>query len=126
MRILALVFALAACSAPCPLVCQDDSECPAGYYCLNNAACMQDCVRCASGQCVGSVNNCASCNVACAAGQKCSLSVCGDACGTGLTDCSGSCFNVVTDRLNCGSCGHACQRDEICSGSTCTKVDVCQ
>jgi Stigma-specific protein, Stig1 len=129
VRLLVLIpLLLAACSAPCPLLCQDDTQCPPGFYCLNQAACLQDCKRC-SGSCVDTFSNCGTCGLACAAGMKCSFGTCKDSCDPGLTDCNGSCYDLTKDRTNCGSCGNACATDETCvSGATgpkCTKVDVC-
>ena len=134
MRFLFFLLLAAACSAPCPLVCDSDLACPPGFYCLNRVACLQDCVHCANG-CLGTPSNCSNCGVPCPAGQRCSLGKCQDACDAGLDDCSGTCTNLKIDRLNCGTCGTACARDENCvavgtadSGpqGKCIKVDVCQ
>jgi len=122
---LAFAIALAACSAPCPLVCQDDSQCPVGFYCLNQAACLDDCLRC-GGACVDTFSNCGTCGVRCADGQKCLRGACGSACDATTTDCNGSCYDLTSDRIHCGSCTTSCARDEICNRGACTKVDVCQ
>ena len=123
--LLATTLLLAACSAPCPLVCQDDTQCPVGFYCLNQAACLQDCLRC-NGQCVQAVNNCGACGLACTAGMVCSFGACKDSCDPGLTSCAGSCYDLMGDRTNCGACGNTCARDATCVKGKCTKVDVCQ
>jgi hypothetical protein len=124
VRLLSIVLLLAACSAPCQLLCQDDSECPLGYYCLNRAACLPDCLRCGGG-CVETFKNCGACGLQCGAGMKCSFGQCKSACDPGLTDCAGSCYDLSTDRTHCGACGTSCARDETCVQSKCTKVDVC-
>ena len=133
MRILALaIFLAAACSAPCPLVCQSDLECPQAFFCLNNAACLPDCLRC-NGECAETVSNCGACNAPCGgATPKCVLGTnsvpthCASACNPGTNDCNGSCYNLSNDSFHCGSCANACNRDEVCVNSVCTRVDTCQ
>jgi hypothetical protein len=127
VRILVLAFglaALAACSAPCPLVCQGNSDCPIGFYCLNQSACLQDCLRC-GGSCVESFANCSSCGASCAQGEKCLRGKCGSACDGTTTDCNGSCYDLTRDPQHCGGCGNHCAVGETCVASACTKVDVC-
>jgi hypothetical protein len=44
----------------------------------------------------------------------------GDAgCGTGLTECNGSCVNMASDPKNCGKCGTLCGDGSVCSQSAC-------
>lgn len=43
--------------------------------------------------------------------------------GTGWTDCSGTCANLVTDGQNCGACGNFCGTSMVCTAGSC--VDVC-
>lgn len=40
-------------------------------------------------------------------------------CGTGLTQCGSSCFDLTTNVGNCGACGTACYVGETCSASHC-------
>jgi hypothetical protein len=124
VRFLALLLLLAACEKPCPLICSSDAECGPGRYCLNQSACLTDCLRC-SGACVESVSNCQACGVPCAAGTRCSRGLCVSACGSGLTDCNSSCYDLSSDRTHCGACDRACAVDETCVNQVCTKVDVC-
>ena len=125
---LALAIALAAACAPCVLACQSDLECGEGFYCLNNSACLPDCLRC-NGQCVDTFSNCGGCGAPCATGQVCLLALpahCANACNPGTTNCNGSCYNLTNDSFHCSDCNKACARGEICKNSVCTKVDTCQ
>lgn len=38
---------------------------------------------------------------------------------TGLTDCSGTCKNLLSDFWNCGACGISCGLGEVCSNGIC-------
>ena len=40
-------------------------------------------------------------------------------CSQGLSLCSGSCKDVMTDEDNCGRCGYACWQGETCSSGQC-------
>ena len=125
MRLLALALLLLGCEKPCALLCSSDGDCGPGAYCLNQSACLLDCLRC-NGACVESVTNCSGCGVACPTGQKCSRGRCADACASDLTDCAGSCYDLKTDRYHCGRCdAPPCAHDENCVQGVCTKVDVC-
>jgi hypothetical protein len=72
--------------------------------------------------------NCGGCGTACAAGQVCSAGSCVASCGTGLTNCSGSCVNTTTDPAHCGGCTTVCATPANASaycaagscGSTCS------
>ena len=127
MRLLILFTLLAAaCSKPCALVCQDNSDCPSNSNCFEHVACLSQCSNlvCA-GNCVDSFHNCGACGTACAQGQVCNVSpsgvaACAAACDSGLTSCSGSCYSLQNDRLNCGGCGHRCANNEYCSSGKCT------
>ena len=55
----------------------------------------------------------------CGAGQICSGGSCMLSCASGLTNCSGSCRDLSTDRLNCGGCGVTCGAGTICTGGSC-------
>jgi hypothetical protein len=44
--------------------------------------------------------------------------ICGFACDSGYSPCSGVCTNYQTDPLNCGACGHSCQYG-ACSAGVC-------
>jgi hypothetical protein len=127
VRLVVLLVLLAACSTPCPLVCEDNTQCFGGYYCLNQSACLPDCLQRCGGSCVETVTNCGACGRACTGTQRCSQGQCLDACATGLTDCAGSCYDIQADRTHCGGCdAPACNTDETCVKGVCTKVDVCQ
>lgn len=52
--------------------------------------------------------NCGSCGNACASGLACVGGACTFSCGTGLTNCSGTCAALSTDVNNCGGCGVTC------------------
>jgi hypothetical protein len=125
VRPLALVLLfLLGCETPCALVCATDNQCVQqgllpGYYCLNNAVCLQDCYRC-GGACVDTFSHCGACERACAAGEKCYQGNCVASCGLGFSDCNGSCYDLVNDRVHCGACDHACSRDEACVNNSCT------
>ena len=54
------------------------------------------------------VNSCGACGTPCVGGQVCSMGACAATCGTGLTNCSGSCVNQVADAQHCGSCTKVC------------------
>jgi hypothetical protein len=41
-------------------------------------------------------------------------------CSAGLTNCSGTCVNLMTDNNNCGSCGNVCTTLPVCIGGVCT------
>ena len=120
-------LALAACiGKPCQLVCTGDVDCPAGYYCLNQAACVPfDCLLCGAA-CADPLQNCGACGNPCAAGQVCNGSTCAPACNSGLTNCSGGCVNLASNRRHCGACGTACATDESCASGACRKIDTCQ
>jgi hypothetical protein len=53
----------------------------------------------------------------------CSSGVCGYACNTNYTGCSGACVNEQTDPNNCGLCGHVCG-GSCTNGSCCTNVTI--
>src|SRR5438132_6581069 len=93
------LLALAACiGKPCAFTCANDSECPAGYYCLNEVACLpKDCLVC-GGACVEPFQNCGACGHACDTGQVCNAGSCAAACGQGQTNCSGACATLSSDR----------------------------
>ncbi|MFO0650035.1 MAG: hypothetical protein U0326_27690 [Polyangiales bacterium] len=38
---------------------------------------------------------------------------------TGLTNCSGSCRDLDSDRANCGMCGRTCAAGQVCSAGAC-------
>ncbi|MFO0629287.1 MAG: hypothetical protein U0325_27170 [Polyangiales bacterium] len=40
--------------------------------------------------------------------QICSAGRCATTCGVGLTNCSGTCRDLATDRANCSACGRVC------------------
>jgi len=40
-------------------------------------------------------------------------------CEAGLTECSGSCRDLATDRGHCGACGNACAAGEVCTTGSC-------
>ncbi len=130
MRLLLLLpLLLFGCSQPCAFVCQDNSQCPPqdtlpGYYCQNNAVCLQDCYRCNGGVCVDTFHNCGVCGNACAAGQFCSRGQCVSSCAVGESNCSGSCYDLSSDRTNCGACGHGCAQNQTCANNVCTDT-VC-
>ena len=55
----------------------------------------------------------------CASGEVCSGGACTVSCGAGLTNCSGVCRDLGTDRLNCGGCGNTCAAGQVCAGGSC-------
>jgi hypothetical protein len=55
----------------------------------------------------------------------CSAGSCTLNCGSGYTNCSGSCVDLSSDPYNCGSCGRPCASDEACSGGSCVCVPDC-
>jgi len=122
--LLLLFLFLAGCEQPCALMCDDDTQCVQqgavpGSYCVNHV-CLQDCYRCAGGNCVDSFHNCGACGVACAAGQVCSRAQCLGACGAGESNCNGSCYDLANDRNHCGDCNTVCPRDQVCVNNACT------
>jgi len=126
VRLLTPFLLLLGCATPCPLVCADNSECVQGYYCLNQSACLRDCLQRCNGACVETFSNCGRCGLACAGGEVCSLGLCKSACDANLTSCSGSCYDLKTDRTHCGGCTAVpCADDQTCVNGVCTKVDVC-
>jgi len=46
--------------------------------------------------------------------------MCAVSCGTGLSNCAGTCRDLATDNNNCGTCGRACPSGQICSGGGCS------
>lgn len=53
-------------------------------------------------------SNCGSCGLNCPAGTICSNGQCVANCASGLTNCGGNCYNLLTDVNNCGACGVIC------------------
>src|SRR5215471_12987397 len=44
----------------------------------------------------------------------------GNTCGSGQTDCNGSCINVMSsDANNCGACGKSCGNGGMCTNGAC-------
>lgn len=120
MRVLLLLLLAAiSCQKPCALVCSNDADCPAGAQCYQHVACLETCISC-SGICVDTFHNCGSCNAPCASGQVCSRGACGSACGAGLSNCNGSCYDLQRDRFSCGACNRVCKANEDCIGGACT------
>ena len=53
--------------------------------------------------------NCGACGKTCSGSSAlCNSGSCGTGCGTGLTDCGGTCVATATDVNNCGGCGAKC------------------
>ncbi len=52
--------------------------------------------------------NCGACGAVCPDGKVCSAGVCTTTCGTGFTNCSGSCADLTTDAKHCGTCATVC------------------
>jgi hypothetical protein len=44
-------------------------------------------------------------------------------CGTGYTDCGGTCLDLTSDTANCGACGTACDEGIACCGGICCRND---
>lgn len=67
----------------------------------------------------------------CAAGQRCVYGACiasddagqgdtdGALCGSGRTECEGSCVDVETDPLHCGTCERVCETDQANTEAVC-------
>ncbi|MBN1771275.1 MAG: hypothetical protein JXB32_08450 [Deltaproteobacteria bacterium] len=110
--------------------------------CDDGNACTVD-DACSGGSCTGAARDCNDDNVctddgcdpatgcthtnntaACDDGELCTTpDVCsGGVCvgtATGLTECDGACYDLLTDRNHCGDCDTACLFDEDCVGGHC-------
>ena len=126
MRVVLVFLLVLACGKPCPYVCASDADCPLYSTCFQHEVCLQGCMQCPpNGPCVDSFHNCGACGNQCAAGQKCGRLGCVAACETGLTDCSGSCYDLMVDRVNCGACSHRCADNENCITGACRALQTC-
>lgn len=45
-------------------------------------------------------------------------------CGTGVTNCGGTCRDLTNDRDNCGACGRVCATGQICLNSSCRMLET--
>ena len=63
--------------------------------------------------------NCGACGKVCAAGLVWARSHCVASCGPGLTDCSGTCADLLTHNQHCGKCGNGCGNGAHCRGGVC-------
>ena len=50
----------------------------------------------------------------------CSAGKCALSCQAGLTNCSGTCVNLLTDYYNCGACAAKCKSGQVCASGKCT------
>ena len=64
-----------------------------------------------------SVEHCAGCNEACAAGQSCESGSC--SCAADETMCGARCVDTDTDPMNCGACGDPCNAGSACVAGEC-------
>jgi len=62
--------------------------------------------------------HCGSCDVVCAADERCSAGSCSPQCAAELTDCDGMCFDLQTDPEHCGGCSTRC-KSGICELGMC-------
>lgn len=113
--------------------CTGGTSCGAGTLC-SAGACIPTCaaplVAC-GGTCVdprydpahcGAFGACtgASAGSTCAASKFCWLGTCSSiVCGSGLTDCAGTCTNLQTSATSCGGCGVACTGGATCVAGDC-------
>jgi len=85
---------------------------------------------CAPGACGPQPNGCGGtvmCPFTCSAGRSCTSTDGGAShcnCSPGLTDCGGTCIDVLTSASNCGACGNLCPSGQSCTGGLCPCVDA--
>jgi hypothetical protein len=60
---------------------------------------------------------CGSCDNSCSGGKRCMSGKC--VCPTGLTDCGGTCVDLMTNPQHCGSCPNACTGGTQCVKGQC-------
>lgn len=65
--------------------------------------------------------NCTSCGGACPPGFVCDVAnrQCIPGCATGLTDCNGTCKDLLNDDLNCAFCNTPCPAQSYCRNGNC-------
>ncbi len=113
------------------------ATCPAGEVCSNGTcalSCQAGLVDC-NGTCVNPLTDPAYCGASgtcssavspptsglvCASGNVCSGGGCLLSCQAGLTNCSGTCVDMLTDAANCSACGVACAPGFACTAGQCT------
>ncbi|MFT4041001.1 MAG: hypothetical protein QM692_22655, partial [Thermomicrobiales bacterium] len=114
----------AACGSPYDICL--DGVCT--FSCDLGTACGEVCVDTTSDS-----RNCGGCGVTCPSDQICQNSACigagntggaqpqsTGACAEGLTDCGGTCVDMMADDLNCSACGARCNLGEHCILGVCT------
>jgi hypothetical protein len=96
----------------------ESGQCSVGTCAAGHA----DCNDSASDGCETSIDtdhdHCGSCTKACTSNQVCLAGSCVSNCGS-LTNCSGSCVDVLTDSQHCGSCTNPCTGGKTCQSGSC-------
>lgn len=131
---------LTGCQGSCTNLMTDESNCgQCGVACYpgqvcNTGTCVLSCPLgqlAWQGTCIDPLTDEAHCGATptfpgfqCGLGEQCSSGVCepSSSCGCtdlGLTECQGSCTNLLTDPGNCGQCGIACYPGQVCNAGTC-------
>ena len=101
--------------------CLEDTDCSEGLICESQACTVQLCtpgeVTCADSQGFKTCNERGDgyIETLCPDDTWCVEGECQFACPSTLTDCTGSCRDLQTDRAHCGGCDIACGAGEVCS-----------
>ena len=105
--------------------CLEDTDCSEGLICESQACTVQLCtpgeVTCADSQGFKTCNERGDgyIETLCPDDTWCVEGECQFACPSTLTDCTGSCRDLQTDRAHCGGCDIACGAGEVCSMGAC-------
>src|SRR5262249_28532309 len=126
------------CADPASNACQP----PNAIGACQGGACAVGVCKTGYGDCNGMVSDgcetnlrtsntdCGTCGNACTGGPTCQDGTCAATCGPPLTNCGGTCANLLTSVSHCGGCNVACPTPgpgliAVCMNGSCTTQAAC-